>query len=317
MNTWKLTIKPDNSKGYDAFKICKDKSLLGLGWSEAYTEKQASNIDEAKRLVKEKFGKWPYALKYLLEELKEGDHVWIHQKGKYYLCKAKDEIFFGKSIDDDFLNYDLGHARKAKWIEEGIPEEYVSGTIQRGTIAQRMIQKISISEKEQEVHNKIFNELSRNPKWQPVIDEDELSRRISKIQVDDLFSLMSPKDDFEDVISAYLQSQGWVLIKSTCFRSKPKFEFSMLNKDNKVCRVQVKSGKHPNCLRPSDYSQFVSNKNIIFLFSTHKNPYPGESINGIYTITHNEVFDWATKNVWSLTMPLKLRLWIFLNEING
>jgi len=315
MNTWKLTIKPESSKEYDSFDICEKKSLLGVGWSIAYTEKQASNIDEAKELVKEKFGKWPSAIKYLLEDVKEGDHVWIHQKGKYYLCKAKDEILFGKSIHKDFLSYDLGHARKAEWIK--IPEEYVSGTIQRGTIAQRMIQKISISEKEQEVHNKIFNELSRNSEWQPVIDEDELSSRISKIQVDDLFPLMSPKDDFEDVISAYLQSQGWVLIKSTCFRSKPEFEFSMLNKKNKVCRVQVKSGKHPNCLRPSDYSQFVSNKNIIFLFSTHKNPYPGESINGIYTITHNEIYDWVAKNVWSLTMPLKLRLWMFLNEING
>ena len=313
MNTWKLTIKPDSSKGYDSFDICQEKKLLGVGWSAAYTEKQASNIDEAKGLVKEKFGKWPSAIKYLLEEVKEGDHVWIHQKGKYYLCKAKDEILFGKSIHEEFLSYDLGHARKAKWIE--IPEEYVSGTIQRGTIAQRMIQKISISEKEQEVHNKIFNELSRNPKWQPVIDEGELSKRISKIQVDDLFSLMTP-DDFEDVISAYLQSQGWILIKSTCFRSKPKLEFSMLNKDGQVCYVQVKSGKQ-QCEPLSYYSQFVSDKNIVFLFSTNKNPYPGESINGINTITHNEVFDWVTKNVWSLTMPLKLRLWIFLNEING
>ena len=309
MNTWKLTIKPDSSKGYDSFDICQEKKLLGVGWSAAYTEKQASNIDEAKGLVKEKFGKWPSAIKYLLEEVKEGDHVWIHQKGKYYLCKAKDEILFGKSIHEEFLSYDLGHARKAKWVN--IPEIYVSGSIQRGTIAQRMIQKISISEEEQEYHEFIFNKLSDNPNWQPNIDEAELSRLISNIQTYVLFSLMSP-DDFEDVISAYLQSQGWVLIKSTCFRSKPKFEFSMLKRANKVCHVQVKSGKYPNRLRPSDYSH----KDIIYLFTTHENPYPGEPINGVYTLTHNEVFDWVTKNVWSLTTPLKLRLWIFLNEIN-
>ena len=314
MNTWKLTIKPDSSEGYDPFSLCKDKSILGIGWAGAYTEKQASNINEAKLLVNEKYKKWPYAIKYLIEDVKAGEHVWIHKYGKYYLCKAEDEIKFGKAIDDDFINYDLGHARKAKWVN--IPEIYVSGSIQRGTIAQRMIQRILITEKEQQFHEILFDKLSDNQDWKPNISEANLSKLISNIQINDLFPLMSP-DDVEDLVSAYLQSQGWVLIKSTCFRSKPVFEFSMLNSDNKFCNVQVKSGKYPNPLRPSDYSQFITDNNIVFLFSTNRDPYPGKSINGIFTISHKDILNWIIDNVWALTIPLKLRLWIFLNEINS
>ena len=260
-------------------------------------------------LVKAKYnGKWPYAIKYLIEDVEVGDHVWIHQKGEYYLCKAEEKILFGKSIDDEFLSLDLGHARKAKWLN--IPERYVSGSIQRGTIARRSIQKINILKKEEDYHDFIFNKLSDDQNWQPDIKIDELSRLVSKIKIDNLFSLMS-SDDFEDVISAYLQSKEWVLIKSTCFRSKPKYEFSMLNKESKVCHVQVKAGT-PSCrLRPSDYSTNERDE-IVFLFSTHKNPYPGKSINGVNTLAHEDVFEWVKENVWSLTTPLKLRLWIFL-----
>ena len=314
MTTWKLTIKPDNIEGFDPFQLCKDKSLLGVGWAGAYKENQATNIDDAKALVKAKYNKWPYPIKYLLEDVKQGDHVWLHQNGNYYLCKASDEIMIGESIDKNFISYDLGHARKAQWIT--VPEGYVSGSIQRGTIAQRMIQRIWITEKEQEFHEILFNNLSTNPEWQPDINDSILKNEISKMQISDMFSLMSP-DDVEDVVSAYLQSQGWLLIKSTCFRSKPVFEFTMQNKNHETCHVQVKSGKHPNPLSPSDYLQYTSQQKTIFLFSTNQNPYTGPVVDGIKPITHNELFVWTQNNIWALTAPLKQRLWIFLYENKG
>ena len=110
---------------------------------------------------------------------------------------------------------------------------------------------------------------------------------------------MSP-DDFEDVVAAYLQDKGWILVKSTCFKSKPVFEFSMVNKKHEVGYVQVKSGKSPNPLPPSNYKKYISNNTLVFLFSTHPHPYPGKAVNGVEPISHNDIFSWIKKNAWAL-----------------
>lgn len=312
MNTWKLSIKPDSQKGFNAFAKCKEKSLLGLGWHHAYVSKHPSDLTEAKKLVKEKWKKWPYQLKYLIEDMKTGDHVWIHQNGKYYLCKvADDSILYGSAIDSDYKSYDLGHARKGIWVV--VPDKFVTGTIQRGTIAQRTIQKIIITEQETQFNQFLFDKLHKNPAWEPKIDKETLIKSLSSISSSELFSLMSP-DDVEDVVSAYLQNKGWILIKSTCFRSKPKFEFSMLNKKGEIAHIQVKSGKSPNPLKPSSYKSYASDKSLIFLFSTNKNPYPGECASGVHPIKHNEIYKWVISNFYVITLHLKSRLWIYLNE---
>lgn len=312
MNTWKLSIKPDSKKGFSAFSKCKDKSLLGLGWHHAYLSEKPSNLADAKRLVKGKWKKWPYQLKYLLEDMKVGDHVWIHQNGKYYLCKPTDDsILYGNSIDTDYESYDLGHARKARWVL--VPDKFVTGSIQRGTIAPRTIQKIKISDKETKFNVYIFRELLKNAIWEPKIDIGELAKLLKGISLTDLFSLMSP-DDVEDVVSAYMQDQGWMLIKSTCFRSKPKFEFSMLNNKGEIAHIQVKSGKSPNSLMPEQYRGYSGSKNLIYLFTTNKKPYPGTSVSGVHTIAQNDLHKWVINNLWAMTLPLKSRLWIFLNE---
>lgn len=314
MHTWKLTIKPDNEEGYNPFELCKKKFLLGVGWSGAYKEKTAKNIDEAKSLVQAEYKKWPYPIKYLIEDIKEGDHIWIHQNGHYYLCKAKKRVIYGDKIHKDFLKYDLGHARESHWIN--VPELFVSGAVQRGTIAQRMIQKIWLTEKEIIYHEKLFDKLTENPNWKPAIDNSVLSKLIRGIGHNELFSIMSP-DDVEDIVSAYLQSNGWALIKSTCFRSKPIFEFSMQNKKNKTSYVQVKSGKNPDPLAPESYRKYTTKFSHIFLFSTNQNPYPGENVIGVTPIRHDVIVNWAIKNLWALTYPLKIRLWIFLGENRG
>lgn len=312
MTTWKLSIKPDSKKGFNAFSKCKEKSLLGLGWHHAYLSKKPSNLGEAKKLVIGKWKKWPYQLKYLLEDMKADDHVWIHQNGKYYLCSPTDAtILYGDSIDPDYDSYDLGHARKATWVV--VPDKFVTGSIQRGTIAQRTIQKIRITDKEVEFNKYIFDKLLKNAAWEPKINIVELEKSLKGIVSTELFSLMSP-DDAEDVVSAYMQDKGWMLIKSTCFRSKPKFEFSMLNKKGEMAHIQVKSGKSPDPLTPEEYKDYASSKNLIYLFSTNKKPYPGKSVLYVHAISQDDLHKWVTNNLWAITLPLKSRLWIFLNE---
>ncbi len=315
MTTWKLSIKLGNKEDRNnniAFKLCKEKSILAVGWSAAYSENQPSNMEDARIKVKSRFDdEWPKPLETLLEIMQPGDHVWLHQAGKYFLCKAADQLYFGKEIDANFLEYDLGHARKAEWVE--IPEKYVSGSVQRGTIAQRMIQRIRLSEKEEQYHEYLFRKLSSDPKWVPTIDNLVLEEKLSESDMDEVFGIMSP-DDVEDIVATHLQSQGWNLIKSTCFRSKPVFEFSMQNKKGRFCSVQVKSGKSPNALSPKEYEVHVIDNGIIYLFSTNENPYPGEPARGVIPIQKQELFNYLKENTWALTTSLKLRLWIYLCE---
>ena len=304
MTTWKLSIKPESQPGWDAFEKCREKSLLGVGWHHAYAKKHPANLEEAKRLVEEEWGNWPYQLRYLLEEVKAGDHVWLHRDGKYYLCQVTDDsILYGKEIDPDYEDYDLGHARKAKWVH--VPDKFVTGKIQRGTIAQRTIQRIHITESEAKFNQILFDKLSKDEAWAPRIDEEALSKSLANIKPAEFFSCMSP-DDVEDVVAAYLQSKGWMLIKSTCFRSKPKFEFSMLNQKAEIARVQVKSGEIP--LAPENYKDDVDNRNRVFLFSTCENPYLGESVSNVHPIKHECIIKWLKGNWWAITLPLKSRL---------
>lgn len=311
MNTWKLSIKPDSQSGYDPFKLCKDKSLLGVGWSGAYENEQALNLAEAKRLVESRYKQWPYAVRKLIEDVKEGDHVWLHQQGHYYLCRANKEIVLGSAIDKQFLNFDLGHARKADWVK--VPEIFVSGVVQRGTIAQRIIQKINITSKERNCHELLFDKLANNPNWLPTIDKTLLTKKIAQLGMNELFSIMTP-DEIEDTVSAYLQTDGWILVKSTCFRSKPTFEFSMINRKSETCYVQIKSGKNPDRLLPSPYEKYVADKKFIFLFSTNPNAYQNEIFDSITCLAHNDIFTWLIDNLWSMTESLKLKLWVHLCE---
>lgn len=310
MNTWKLSIKPKAQKNYNPFKFCMSAGLVGVGWSQAYADKPAANLEEAKQMVKAKYGKWFPALKILFERMQPNDHVWLHQGGHYYLCKVGSKFRFGADVDDDFLALDLGHCRDAEWVR--VPEKFVSGDIQRGTIAQRMTQAIKIPPEIFKCHQVLFDELKKDPLWEPNFSESSFESQLSNLSSEEILSITTP-DDLEDIVAAYLQGAGWMLIKSTCFRSKSTFEFMMRNCKNETCLVQVKSGKKPNALKPEKYQEYVVKDQSVYLLSTHSNAYPGKSVAGVETINPEELVIWLKANVWAMTDALKLRIWLVIN----
>lgn len=313
MQTWKLSIKPDSKKSVNPLDICRNKSLIGVGWHYVYHDKHPSSFEEAKELVIKREGKWPHPLKRFCEQVEENDFVWIHQSGHYYLCKVKNnKIILGRDIVDNFKECDLGHAREAEWVE--IPEKFISGSVQRGIIPPGIIQRIRLTKEQQNLYSQIFDRLKSNPKWQPDIDKSALSESLKKTKDNSkIFSVMSP-EDLEDIVAAYLQSSGWVIIKSTCYPSKPEFEFSMLDRKGDYSKVQVKSGKKPSQLEPIKYKDHAEGGTVIFLFSTHENPYPGPKVKNVIPIMHDELIDWMVDNVWCLTLSLKYRLWTYYKE---
>lgn len=307
MQSWKFTIRPDSETGFDAFYKCKELGIVGIGWSHGYEQEQPRDYSHAKDLMRNHWKTDTIAreIDKLFSDMKPGDHLWMHRDGFYYLCIAGQKHYLAREICEDFRKYDLGHAIEARWIK--VPDSLVSGSIQRGVIARRMIQKIDLSPVELLLNKYLQQNLEKDPAWLPTIDKAGLTDEIKKMTQDALFKLMSP-DDVEDVIAAKLQTEGWILLKSTCFRSKPKFEFSMTNMDERVCLVQVKSGNRPDSLPPSEYEQYLNGANEIFLFSTNPEPYPGVCPQGIKCFTKEEVTQWMKSNYCLLSPTLKIKI---------
>jgi hypothetical protein len=306
MQTWKFSIKPDSDKGFDPFLKCRELGLVGIGWSHGYEERQPKDYEEAKDLIKKQWGAAEISqIHKLFYEIMPGDHLWMQKYGHYYLCVAGAKKFIGREICEDFRRFDLGHAIEAKWLK--VPDELVCGSVQRGTIAQRMIQRIYLSEAETRLNQFIESNLNTNPSWFPVVDNAAVSRILDTIEEESLFGLMSP-DDVEDIVASKLQTEEWILIKSTCFRSKPQFEFSMINNNGVTGLVQVKSGKQPSSLNPSEYREYLRGGNRIFLFTTNPTPYMGEPVDNVYCLARGEIIGWMKNHSMLLTPPVKLKL---------
>ncbi|MEH8130040.1 hypothetical protein Q7I35_00050 [Aeromonas allosaccharophila] len=307
MQTWKFSIKPESDEGYDPFIKCKELGMVGIGWSHGYENEQPKNFDEAQLLIKDTWNitDIPRPIQILFDEIKPGDHLWMQRNGHYYLCIAGDKKYIAREICEDFYHYDLGHAIEAKWIE--VPDDLVCGSVQRGTIARRMVQRINLSEAEVRLNRYLLTHLCNDLSRLPSIDIAAIRSVLDTIDQDSLFGLLSP-DDVEDIVASKLQTEGWILIKSTCFRSKPHFEFSMTNSDGETGLVQVKSGRWPSTLNPADYEEYLRGNNKVFLFSTHPDSYQGGSIENIVCLTKNELIEWMKMHCNLLTSTVKLKL---------
>jgi hypothetical protein len=309
MSTWKLSIKPDAEEGYDPFDLCRKKSIIGVGWSYAFKGRNIRTKQESYQVLLEKEKRVPRQIKRLLDEVKAGDFVWLHQGGGYFLCRVKDDLtILGPQITEEFLSYDLGYARNADWVE--VLGLLVPGRVQRSTIAQRTIQWMDVSNQQEEYFRQIHQQLSRDPDWLPNIDENEVEHFLSNATLDQLADILTP-EDYEDLIAAFLQAKGWTLVKSTYFRTKPEFEFLVVKPGPAYGHVQVKSGGLQ--LRPSDYEKWVKNNEQVFLFCTHPEPYPGPPIAGVHPLDAREIISWVAANTWVLSLGLKLQIQTLLS----
>lgn len=311
MSVWKLSIKPDAETDFDPFALCRNKSLVGVGWSYIFDGRKISNKSESYQALRaQEGGTIPKPIERLLDEVKAGDFVWLHQSGGYYLCEITDNAtVLGPQIDENYRQYDLGHARRALWVE--VPELLVPGRVQRSTIVRRMIQKMDCSGRQEKYFGYLHSKISKNPRWFPAIEDKEIAKSLSSLSSQDLRDVLSP-DDYEDIVAAYLQAKGWTLVKSTYFRTKPEFEFLVVRPGPLYAHVQVKSGDVP--LAPADYIKWVNDNECVFLFSTHPTPYPGPPVKGVNCLEETEVIGWVAENTWALSLGIKVQLQLMWQE---
>jgi hypothetical protein len=188
-----------------------------------------------------------------------------------------------------------------------VPHLLVSGRIQRGATAPSTIQKINCSSIEETTYGYVYESerLSEDPDWLPNIELHDVGMLVSGMRRNPLQSLSNP-DDYEDIVAAFLQSTGWTLIKSTCFRSKPMFEFVMAKPGPSYAHVQVKSGRVQ--LAPLQYKDWVKPDECVYLFSTHPDPYPGRYVQRVITLQFDEILSWVESNTWASSPGLLIKL---------
>jgi hypothetical protein len=311
VSTWKLTIKPDSKSGADPLKFCRDNGLIGIGWHHAYVQEDGGHYlpDSVEAALNCLHAHPPWKSDSLsvahrfLEYVKPGDLVWVHQAGKYWVCKVQEELLFGFQISPDYQVYDLGQARRAIWRE--IEPELINGSIQRGCIAPITMQAIKVKPVEQAAYDRLHEIRERNPGWKPSITDTEVMGWLAPNRRQELLTVLTP-DDHEDLVAYYLQSQGWFLKKSTCFRSHPKFEFQMHRPTGEQGYVQVKTGQ--STLDALQYQEDAE-RGIVFLHASEVRNL--EMVPNVIELSLEEIMKWVRQNLWAIGGNIRLRLGLF------
>jgi hypothetical protein len=304
MAVWKLSIKPDAKPDYDPFELCMSQRIIGVGWSYLFEKHPIKTISDSYAAFEAEDDGNTGAVECLMETVKRGDFVWLHQAGFFYLCQVRsNRRLFGPMISADFRKYDLGHAREADWVT--VSPSLVPGRVQRAVIAQRTIQRIKCSQSEEKTFAYIYDRLLQDANWLPNPDHSLIEEFFKNATAEKLEAILT-SDDYEDMVAGYLQSQGWLLVKSTCFRSKPVFEFMMVRPGPEYAFAQVKAGS--TRLIPEEYREYVKPHERIFLFSNYIEA--ANAPEGVTVIDRKTIFAWATKNSWALSPTLFTRIQI-------
>mgnify|MGYP000970548363 CR=1 FL=1 len=307
MKLWKMSIKTGGPRGAEALRWCREHGIVAVGWSVAFDGLTQLPVDPVAHLA----AGYPNAVSpvRMLAGMQPNDLVWLHHGGQFFVCKTADgPLILGPDLGSEYREYDVGHARRAVWAQ--VPEDLVPGKIQRAVISRRMVCRIPGGKHLVAYCALLHARLQADPGWRPTTDPVAVRRALEALTPAELVELASP-DDWEDVIAASLQLAGWVLVKSSCFRSKPRFEFRMIREEvgrTETAYLQVKSGEQVP-LPPADYARDVSPDAEVYLFSTHAtDPYPGPPVPGVTPIPLAAVRAWMADHVGLLPRGLCAQL---------
>jgi len=280
--------------------------MIGVGWSVVY-EGMAEIPADPMPLLTGNYRAGASPVRMVVRGIAAGDLVWLHDRGGFYLCRILEgNPLVGAEVGEGFLEYDVGHARKAEWVR--VPEDLVPGRIQRAVISRRMVCRIPGSARLSAYCLRIHKNLIADSHWKPKVEMNAVRAALSTFAISEIEECVSP-DDWEDIITAYLQGLRWVLVKSSCFPTKPQFECRLIREvagETETAYLQVKSGRIQ--LRPQDFAE-VAESAVVYLFSTHPtDPYPGPGVPGVVTLSFELILAWMVERVLLLPLPLCTQL---------
>ncbi len=276
MSLFRIHIRPGGGTRdlRKTFNYCLRERVLGVGWRTG-NAKSTKAWDEYVRQAREHHPDLSQC-KYIYDKVRLGDLVWTRDlDANYYLARVTSgweyyETDFSSENDIDIANVFRCESMLKLALED------VPGSVINAFRARRSMQKIAAYGVE-DYSKYLWNKFSHQNTY--TIDS-----------VWDIFALLDP-EQMEDLVSFYLQSQGWYVAPSSRKVDTMRFEFMLVKSgSSKRAFVQVKTGN--TSLRPMDYSDVEGH---VFLSQANET-YEGKSPINVTCISRSELQDFLEKS---------------------
>lgn len=312
-DVYRMRINPKGAKkDAKSLEFCKKEGVVGLG-HEIYMDQSYESFEGVKQAhyeyEREHYNNWTrfnnddetlnHELRYILDEINEGDYVWINRKNKFYLCQITSDWRVAAnrsgSKRDDFIINDIHNYRKADWKQ--IEFENVPGFIRRqfSTNFGTLTGMPSLIDSQKRVVMQLFDgEYNRE------VNTDDIRKQLATTDARELMDLFGPVET-EDLVLLYLQSKGWKIVGSSMSMNQAEIECE-IRRGEETGFIQVKSGGAS--VDPSDFTDYTG---TVFLFvgtELDLKSYPN-----ISQIEPNEVTQYFSENVEEVPQEI-------LSEVN-
>lgn len=238
---WRLNLVTSSDDDRNPRKFCLERGILGIGWRLEDTPPPDLDYKAYRRWAKDHFphdnwGSYKSAFRALAKRMEVGDLCWARDTdGIYYLAEVTGDWEYHD--DKDHRAVDIHHFRPCTWYKVGTADQVPASLIEafRGRALERFaVNSPAARWLTRSIHAR------RADRPQPPMPDDP-----------SVWGLLSA-DDMEDVVAAYLQREGYVVIPSTAKRSTPGYEYSLVSPSGDIAIVQVKRGS----LDPTDFQDY-------------------------------------------------------------
>jgi hypothetical protein len=256
---WRIHIRPggDEPNPAKSYAFCLRKEVIGVGWGVASDGPLTLEhyLELCGRLYPgtAKIGKRAVSL---LHSMANGDLVWMRgTHGVYHLCMVVGPWTYRGS--PEFEAVDIVNTVRVEIAEVGV-EIHVPGNVISSFKSPQLIRHID-DDTALAVSTLIWNRVTG-------------SHMSVECPHFDIFSLLSAKD-CEDLISVYLQMQGWIIYAARRRSDTTAYEFVLRHRSNfKEAVVEVRTGR-----LTIDLGALPSSVDVVFAFQPNgqyigKNP---------------------------------------------
>jgi len=303
---YKMRLSPgDADDDATPFEFCREEKIIGVGHqiytdrsyetleevTEAHWEYEADHYDPDNRSRFRQDGELAAELRYILEEMEEGDYIWVNSGNTFGLCKVTGGWDVLPNVPEEkqnrYMKNDIQNFRQVEWTI--VPYFAVPGFVRRqfsgqfGTIA-RM--RKPITDTTRTLIENLFEKNEYNQRDEFLVEE--IKPYIEETSPEKLFNLLGPTAT-EDLILLYLQDQGWKLVGSSLSSTQAEIECEMY-RGEELGYVQVKSGSES-----VDPSEFEDHDATVFLFVGEELEL--DSYGHIYQIDPEDVMTYLHENV--------------------
>jgi hypothetical protein len=273
---WRIHIRPGGGEVDPAlsYELCLKENVIGVGWQvdrdgpiplKQYLQLCEDAYPDTWSSAKSAVG--------LLSVMSQGDLVWMRStRGVYHLCKITGSWEYRTTRE--YRDVDVVNVRSVDVAEVGV-SMHVPGKVISCFIPSRTVQRIG-DETALAVSQRIWKKLN--------------GENVASLGSDvDILSLISAKD-CEDLVSVYLQMQGWVVYPTQRRADTLAYEFGLRHRcDLREAVVQVKTG-----WAAVDLSSLPSSVDVAFAFQAN-DQWIGENPKAV-VIERKQVLDFIAAN---------------------